>query len=82
MSDILGQRLCPYCPGMRETIGTTEIGTLTISLELRDVIAEESELFRLSCGHILHKLTPMFSNQEWHRDSQMVGSFPTLGRVR
>lgn len=79
---VLGQRLCPHCPGVKETIGTTDIGTLTISLELRDVIAEEGELFRLSCGHVLHKLTPMFSNQECHRDSDMVGSFPNLGRAR
>lgn len=79
MKRILGQRLCRHCPGVKETIGTTDI-TLTISLELRDVIAAEGELYRLSCGHVLHALTPMFSNQEWNRDSEMVGSFPTLGR--
>lgn len=66
--NLLGQRLCRHC-GV-ETIGTTDIGTLTIGLELRDVIADEGELFRLSCGHVLHKLMPMFSNKEWHRGSE------------
>jgi len=87
---IIGQRICQHCKGLNVSLGQLPEnplaanlradGQVVISLELRNVIGESGEFYLLECGHALHRLTPLWSSQEWHQNRpELVGQFPTLG---
>jgi hypothetical protein len=82
MSEILGQRCCTVCNEPHDTLGSVDHkglamgGTVTVSLALRDVVGTEGEFLVLSCGHTLHKLSPMIWATEHMIDQKKWDALP------
>lgn len=62
---IIGELLCPQCPGPQIELGVVNGESVSVPSVLRAVVSRDGHFWVLECGHRAFELQVMASAQEW-----------------